>query len=138
MMVALIDTNVVLDYAEEREDFVEVAEKIFMQMRQGTFAGFVSASSVTDIYYFLRKRYKDSVTAISLLKTLLNVLDVLTVDRHMIDVAIDSGMEDFEDAVQAAAAQDFGIDIVVTRDKTGFSNSTLQVYSPEEFLEKLI
>ena len=39
------------------------------------------------------------------------------------------------DAVQAAAAQDFGIDIVVTRDKSGFGDSGLRVYSPEEFLE---
>jgi hypothetical protein len=34
-------------------------------------------------------------------------------------------------------AQDFGIDIVVTRDKIGFHNSGLQVYSPEEFLNRL-
>ena len=46
-------------------------------------------------------------------------------------------VSDFEDAVQAAAAKDFGIDIVVTRDKTGFLDSGLRVYSPEEFLEAL-
>ena len=46
-------------------------------------------------------------------------------------------MTDFEDAVQAAVAQDFGIDIVVTRDKTGFGDSGLKVYSPDEFLETL-
>jgi predicted nucleic acid-binding protein len=43
-------------------------------------------------------------------------------------------MSDFEDAVQAAAAKDFGIDTIITRDKAGFHNSGLQVYSPEEFL----
>ena len=46
-------------------------------------------------------------------------------------------MKDFEDAVQAAAARDFGIDVVVTRDKTGFHDSGLRVYLPKEFLETL-
>ena len=35
---------------------------------------------------------------------------------------------------KAAAAKHCGIDIVVTRNKAGFANSGLQVYSPEEFL----
>ena len=30
-----------------------------------------------------------------------------------------------------------GIDIVVTRDKTGFLDSGLRVYSPEEFVEAM-
>jgi len=45
-------------------------------------------------------------------------------------------MKDFEDAVQTAVAKDVGIDIVVTRDIMGFSDSGLQVYSPGEFLEE--
>ena len=137
MINALIDTNVVLDYAEEREGFYEVAEKVFEQMWQGSFVGFVSSSAVTDIYFFLKKHYKSPETALSQLVTLLDTLDVLTVDRNTIDTAIESDMPDFEDAVQAAAAQDFGIDIIVTRDKTGFLDSALRVYSPEEFLEVL-
>ena len=51
--------------------------------------------------------------------------------------ALDSEMDDFEDVVQAAAAQDCDIDIVITRDKTGFHDSGLNIYSPEEFLETL-
>ena len=137
MIATLIDTNVVLDYAEKREGFFDVAEKVFLQMWQGLFAGFVSASAVTDIYYVLKKRYKDSEIAVSLLKMLLDALDVLAVNRETIETAIESGMTDFEDAVQAVAAKDCGIDIVVTRDKEGFRNSGLQIYSPEEFLEML-
>ena len=137
MITALIDTNVVLDYAEKREGFFEVAKEIFVQIWQGSFVGFVSSSAVTDIYFFLRKHYKSSETALSQLVTLLDTLEVLMVDRQTIEDAIESGMTDFEDAVQAAAAQDFGIDIVVTRDKAGFGDSGLRVYSPEEFLETL-
>ena len=62
-------------------------------------------------------------------------LRILPVIRETIRVALDSGMDDFEDAVQAAAAQDFGVEIVVTRDKKGFHNSGLRVYSPDEYLQ---
>jgi len=135
MISVLLDTNVVLDYAEEREGFFEAAQKVFEMVMQRKIVGCVSASAITDIFYFLLKRYKDPDFVISLLKKLIRILKVLTVDRQTIETAIESGMPDFEDAVQAAAAQDFGIDIVVTRDKAGFGNSSLHVYLPEEFLE---
>ena len=137
MIAVLIDTNVVLDYAEEREGFFDVAKNVFEIIEQEKMLGCVSASAVTDIFYFLQRRYKEPGVAMSLLKKLLRNLEVLTVNRQTIEDAIESGMPDFEDAVQAAAAQDFGIDVVVTRDKAGFGDSGLQVYSPEEFLETL-
>jgi predicted nucleic acid-binding protein len=43
-------------------------------------------------------------------------------------------MEDFEDAVQAVAAQWEGIEVVVTRDKNGFKNFGMTVFTPQEFL----
>jgi len=135
MISILIDTNVVLDFVEEREGFFEAAQKVFEIIMQRKVIGCVSASAVTDIYYFLLKRYKDPDFAISLLTKLIRILKILAVDRKTIETAIDSGMKDFEDAVQAAAARDFGIDTVVTRDKTGFHDSGLRVCSPEEFLE---
>ena len=137
MISVLIDTNVVLDYAEERDAFFEAAQKVFEIITQRKVIGCVSASAVTDIFYFLQKRYKNPDFVISLLKKLIRILKILAVDRKTIENAIESGMLDFEDAVQTAAAQDFGIDIVVTRDKTGLAGSGLRVYSPDEFLKTL-
>ena len=137
MISVLIDTNVILDYAEERDVFFEAAQKVFEMITQRKVIGCVSASAVTDIFYFLQKRYKEPGIARTLLKKLIRMLDILAVDHKTIETAIDSGMEDFEDAVQATAAKDFGIDIVVTRDKTGLTGSGLRVYSPDEFLNAL-
>jgi hypothetical protein len=64
--------------------------------------------------------------------------EVAPVNRKVLDAVRFSGMKDFEDAVQAVAAQDCETDIVITRDKSGFHDSGLNVYSPEEFLETLI
>jgi predicted nucleic acid-binding protein len=47
-------------------------------------------------------------------------LTILTVSDEIIDKALALSMEDFEDAVQAAAAKNFDINIIITRDKMGF------------------
>jgi len=137
MSAVLLDTNVVLDYAEEREGFFEAAKEVFETIQRKEMTGYVSASAITDIFYFLQKHLKNSAVAISLLKKLIRQLEILSVDRQTIETAIESGSLDFEDAVQAAAAKNAGIDIVVTRDKTGFLDSGLRVYSPEEFVEAM-
>ena len=132
----LLDSNVVIDHILKRTDFVESAEKIFKQIEVGTIVGCMSSSAVTDVYYIVENNTTHD-HAWKMMEYIYQTLRILPVIRRTIRDALDSGMDDFEDAVQAAAAQDFGINIVITRDKTGFSNSGLQVYSPEEFLETL-
>ena len=132
----LLDSNIIVDYALQRPDFVENARKIVEHIETGTIVGCMSSSAVTDVYYIV-ERQTTRDRAWKMMEFIDQTLWILPVIRKTIREALDSGMFDFEDAVQAAAAQDFGIDIVVTRDKTGFIDSTLRGYSPEEFLETL-
>jgi len=132
----LLDSNVIVDYALTRPGFAENAEKIFEHIEAGTVEGCISSSAITDVYYIVeRKTTRDY--AWEMMEYIYQTLRIMPVIRETIREALDFDMHDFEDAVQAAAAQDFGIDIVVTRDKAGFLDSTLHIYSPEEFLEKL-
>ena len=135
-MNVLIDTNVALDYFLKREGFAENAKRVFHEVISGDINGCLSSSVVTDIYYCIT-RQRDAKLARKIVEEVYRYLTILTVGEETIGEALAMPMEDFEDAVQAAAAQDFGIDIVVTRDKAGFGDSGLQVYSPEEFLETL-
>ena len=54
-MRILLDTNVVLDVALEREPFCEAAAKILDASDFRRFHLFITASSATDLYYVLRK-----------------------------------------------------------------------------------
>jgi predicted nucleic acid-binding protein len=136
-MNALIDTNVILDAVLRRGEFTRRARLLVRRHEEKQFRGFVSASAITDIYFIIEKEKKRGFALLTI-KKIVRVLTVIPVNLEIIRSALASSMDVFEDAVQAAAAQDFGIVIIVTRDKTGFSNSGLQVYSPEEFMEKLI
>ena len=132
----LLDTNVILDFAMKRGEHYVHALKIMKEIAEGRLIAHVSASQITDIYYLLAKKFSHA-EVIRVIIDLIGSIRVIGVDKETIETAIESGMKDFEDAVQAAAAQDFGVDIIVTRDKTGFLDSGLRVYSPEEFVETL-
>lgn len=51
--------------------------------------------------------------------------------------ALQSRTIDYEDAVQISAAVSSGLDAVVTRNASDYTNSPLPVYSPDEFIEQL-
>jgi predicted nucleic acid-binding protein len=51
----LIDTNVVLDLLLEREPFVETAIALFDQIEQGNLEGAIAATTITNIFYIIRK-----------------------------------------------------------------------------------
>ena len=52
-MKIMCDTNVILDVLLERESFVEDSYKILKLCEEHKIEGFVSASSVTDIFYLV-------------------------------------------------------------------------------------
>ncbi len=54
-MKIMCDTNVIIDVLLEREPFVEDSCKILKLCEEHKIDGFVSAASVTDIFYLVRK-----------------------------------------------------------------------------------
>jgi predicted nucleic acid-binding protein len=52
----LIDTNVVLDYLLEREPFLQDAEALFQAIASEQGVGYVTATTLTDIFYIARRQ----------------------------------------------------------------------------------
>ena len=137
MKRVLIDTNILLDVLLNRQEFLQASTAVLRRILERKCRGFVAATTLTNMYYIVRRVSGKPEEALAAVDKTLAWCAVAPVNRRVLNVARSSGMKDFEDAVQAAAARDFGIDIVVTRDKTGFHDSGLRVCSPEEFLETL-
>lgn len=130
-MRVLIDTNVVLDFLQEREPFVENAARLFERIDAGEIEGFIAATTITNIYYIVRRAAgravaQDAVTQV------LSDLNICTVDLEVLEQALALDSEDFEDAVQYACAVEYSVDAIVTRDATGFTNSEVLVVLPED------
>jgi predicted nucleic acid-binding protein len=47
----LIDTNVLLDFLLQRELFFQDAERLFQAIDSGQIVGYVTATTLTDIFY---------------------------------------------------------------------------------------
>ena len=62
-MKILIDTNVILDVLCNRADFVEDAKKIFKLCEVNKVDGYISALSVPNIVYIMRKELDSEKTA---------------------------------------------------------------------------
>lgn len=54
-MRILIDTNVVLDVALERQPYLRMSEQVLLFVEQGKLEGYTSASTFTDLYYLIRR-----------------------------------------------------------------------------------
>lgn len=130
-MRVLIDTNVVLDFLLEREPFVESAAKLFQQIDNGQIEGFITATTITNIYYILRKA-AGSTIAIDAVSQILTDLNICMVDRQILKQAVDMNFQDFEDAVQYSCAVASQVDAIVTRDSSGFVTAEIPVISPDE------
>jgi predicted nucleic acid-binding protein len=132
----LIDTNIILDLILEREPFIEDAIALFEQIEQGNLVGYIAATTITNIFYIIRKTEGREV-ALAAINRLLTGLQFCTVDRQTVETALSLDIKDFEDSVQLACATFSQLDAIVTRDRQDFSGSKLPIYSPTELLNQL-
>jgi predicted nucleic acid-binding protein len=51
----LLDTNIIVDDALEREPFWQTSEQVLVLVEQREVEGFISASTFSDLYYIIRK-----------------------------------------------------------------------------------
>lgn len=130
-MRVLIDTNVVLDFLQEREPFVENAARLFERIDAGEIEEFIAATTITNIYYIVRRAAGRAV-AQDAITQVLSDLNVCTIDLGVLEQALASNFEDFEDAVQYACAVVYTVDAIVTRDAAGFVNAEIPLVLPEE------
>ncbi len=135
-MRLLVDTNVILDIFLEREPFYTTAINFLAETNEADIDLAITATTVSDLYYITRKA-KDHETALRMIADLLGFVDVATVDKSVIMHALESGLRDFEDAIQTSSANQSGITTIITRNQSDFSGSGLEVYSPDAFLDRL-
>lgn len=137
-MRVLFDTNILLDALLAREPFSENAAVLFNAVETEQIEGFMSATTVTDVHYVVRRQTQSLETAIDAVTRLLAFMEIATVNREVLEQAIALKITDFEDAVQVACAMKLGLDVIVTRDVDGFTNSPIPVLLPEELINRLV
>ena len=129
----LVDTNVVIDMLLDRED-ADAACAVFDRAERGEYCLHICALSFTTMYYSLRKilSREDRINALTQLK---EAVEIALVNENVIDMALNPGWKDFEDAVQNfSAVTDPDITAIITRNTKDFKESSLEVIDSLEFL----
>ena len=133
----LLDTDVILDFLFDRKPWSEDAAIILTLCETGKISAFVTPVMLSNLYYILRKTASHK-KVIEKLSALLSITDVLTMNREIVNQALYSGFQDFEDALQNYSAQQAdGVGIVITRNVNDYKTSSLSVKTPESFLRML-
>jgi len=134
-MTVLFDTNVILDVLLKREPFMWKSSNVLLLSEKEIIDGYVTASSITDIFYITNKTYNDKQKSMGLLKEVLKTIRIAAVSGEEIYRAIDLDWNDFEDAVQYTAGEQIHANYIITRDTGGYINSSITVINPSDFLE---
>lgn len=134
-MKILIDTNIILDLIQSREPFSENASKIINSCVKKENEGYISAHSLSDIFFILRKD-KTVEERKALILNLCSFFIVIPEDKNFYTaVCQNNDWNDLEDGLQMKCADFENLDYIVTRDAgKGFNNSPVKVISAEEFL----
>ena len=115
----LIDTNVLIDFLLDRAPFADAAADLLSRADRGEIQGLVCANSITTIHSLVRKAV--GVTdARRHIAALLSILDVAPVNRATLEQALNSAMDDFEDAVIAEPST--GVPTAIAANARGLAN----------------
>ena len=134
-MKAFVDTNVVLDVILQRSPFYKNSFAIFQLVDQGHISACLSATTMTTIFYVLRKARNNSDETYKIMDELTDLFSVVSVSEKTIADALALRWKDFEDAVQYIAASESNADYIVTRNTQDFSSGHIPVVTPKAFLQ---
>jgi predicted nucleic acid-binding protein len=131
----LIDTNIIVDISLQRQPFYSASQKILSLAYHKQIEGYISASTVSDLYYIIRKVKGRSLT-LEFLQSIATFCLIAGVDQAVIEMALTADFKDFEDAIQYSAALAHRMDAIVTRNPQDFTNAiNLKILTPEQLIE---
>ncbi len=128
-----LDTNVVLDFVLNRIEFVENARTIFLWHEAGRIQIYVSALTLANIAYIVKKNGKDPFVVVS---ELIKWVEVIPLELLHFQKNATSDFKDFEDGLQYfSALETADIEAIVTRDITDFRTAGIPVITPTDFVK---
>lgn len=125
----LMDTNVIFDWLLDRHPYVDAGQKFWDARDAGRAILYMPASALTDIFYVVNKP-ANTPTAFAAIGRCLATLEIITVDRAILERARALPGSDFEDNVIIACAEAENLDAIITRDAKGFKHSSIQAIDP--------
>ena len=120
-----------------REPFCIAAQQIFLAIERGHCTAFITVNQTTDFHYLMRKEVHNTEDPIKALKSIDKLFHILDSTASDFRRALYSGRSDFEDALEIETAARADLDCIVTRNVKDYEDSSIIVYTPEQFVKQL-
>ena len=130
-----VDTNIVLDWLGERVPFYKYAKDLFKKAERDELVVLLSTMSFITVEYILRKEIGKE-KALKALTGIRRITTVCNSGEKEIDLALLSGLKDFEDAFQYHTAKSNHADVLITRNVKDFKNVGMPIMTAEEYIKK--
>lgn len=135
-MKVLIDTNIILDVLCNRKDFVEESSKVFKLCEVKKIMGYISALSIANIVYIMRKEL-DTEKVKEILEKLSLIFEVVDLKADDLKRASSLDFKDYEDAIQSAQANRIKANYIITRNIKDYNKSKVTAIKPSELIERI-
>ena len=133
-MNVLIDTNVIIDYLQNREEFISSAQVVMMCAKK-EINGFMAAHSIPNIFFILRKEFSEEERR-ELLLSIIKIIPIVNINHDKIVSALmRKEFIDFEDCLQDECAEEIGAAYIVTRNIKDFTKSKIPAVIPSDFVD---
>ena len=135
-MIVMIDTNIILDVLCQREGFYQDSANVFKLCEVKKITGVVSALSIPNVVYIMRKEL-DGDKIREILNKLSMIFIIADLKSHDLIKAANMNFNDYEDAVQSACAVRLKADYIVTRNIKDFTRSKVMAIKPSELMDRV-
>jgi len=130
-----IDSDVVIDFFTDRLPFGNAASEIFELNEQGKIQLYLSAASINNIYYIVR-RFLGHKSTLKVVEELTEMTEITGTTKKEILQALKNDFKGFEDSIQYSCALTInGLEAILTRNTKDYKNSEIAVFTPENYLK---
>ena len=132
----IIDTDVLLDVALERQPYVKESAALLELLERRPRMAFVAWHTLSNFYYLVSPT-RGRNDARQFLVELTRFVSVAPTDTEAFHYAAFLPISDFEDALQVAAARACGASLIATRNTRHFRRSPIPARTPKRILKEL-
>jgi predicted nucleic acid-binding protein len=134
--VILLDTDVLLDVALDREPHAAAAVELLDLLERRPKMAFVAWHTISNFYYLVRP-VRGAEDARAFLTELMRFTAVAPTDAEAFRYAAALPLPDLEDAMQVAAAWSCGALFIATRNAKDFKRSPVPARTPAQLVREL-
>jgi predicted nucleic acid-binding protein len=128
-----LDVNILMDFLFKRDGHEKAAE-VFKYCSKKEINGFICAHEITTLSYFLERSVKDRNKIKKSISGIMKRFNIIEINEGLLNNALDSAIDDFEDAVVEVSSKEKNVEYIITRNIKDFKRSLVKALTPEELL----